>query len=169
MKSTASFAGARWTNDDCRQPNDFDRNIALIGCGNFAFSNIAYYLHKLNPKFLRAAFDIQASRSLSLCNLYRGAYAVDNWREILADPQVKTVFIASNHASYAEYAVAAIDAGKHVHIEKPHVVSEGQLKLLTEAIRRHPEVKVFLGFNRPRSYLFCRLQDFLKQESGCRR
>jgi len=166
MRATTSFTETRWTNDECRQPDDSKRNIALIGCGNFAFSNIAYYLHKENPKFLRAAFDSQKCRSLSLCKSYGGAYAVGDWREILTDPQVKMVFIASNHASHAEYAVAAIDAGKHVHIEKPHVVSELQIKELTDAMRRNPEVKVFLGFNRPRSSLFCILQDFLSKESG---
>jgi predicted dehydrogenase len=103
---------------------------------------------------------------MSLCKAYGGAYAVADWRELLADRQVKIVFIASNHASHTDYAVACLEAGKHVHIEKPHVVSEDQLNRLITAMRQHPRSKVFLGFNRPRSPLFKKLQDALARESG---
>jgi predicted dehydrogenase len=166
MKSTESFDGLQWENTACGTPNVQDRNVAMIGCGNYAFSNIAYYLNKGNSRFLRATFDRDNSRALSLCKTYGGAYAVADWREILSDPQVKIVFIASNHASHAEYAVACIEAGKHVHIEKPHVVSQEQLDRLVAAMRQYPKSKVFLGFNRLRSPLFKQLQEFLTRESG---
>ena len=103
---------------------------------------------------------------MSLCKTYDGAYAVADWKEILADPQVKIVFIASNHASHAEYAVACIEAGKYVHIEKPHVVAQEQLDRLILAMRQYPNARVFLGFNRPRSPLFRRLKDIIDKESG---
>ena len=166
MKAVKAFDSPRWTNPDCKGADATGRNVALIGCGNYAFSNIAYYLGKRYPRFLRCVFDRHASRALSLCKAYRGAYAVADWREILADPQVKIVFIASNHASHAEYAVACMEAGKHVHIEKPHVVTEDQLDRLVAAMRQYPQSKVFLGFNRPRSRLFGRLQELLSKESG---
>ena len=103
---------------------------------------------------------------MSLCKAYGGAYAVADWRDILADRQVKIVFIASNHASHTEYAVACLEAGKHVHIEKPHVVSQAQLEKLVTTMRRHPGSKVFLGFNRPKGLLFRMLQERLAAASG---
>jgi predicted dehydrogenase len=166
MKSPAAFDGTRWVNDGCRHPEAPERCVALIGCGNYAFSNIAYYLRRHEPHFLRLAYDRNHNRAMSLCKAYRGAAAVADWHAILADPQVRLVFIASNHASHAEYAVACIEAGKHVHIEKPHVVTQEQLERLTGAMRRNPQVKVFLGFNRPRSPLFRQLQSVLASESG---
>lgn len=166
LKNNATFSGAKWTNPTCRNPDDKKRRVAIIGCGNYAFSNIAYYLKKEETSFLRCAFDTQPNRALSLCKTYDGSYALADWREILSDPWVEVVFIASNHATHAEYAVACIDAGKHVHIEKPHVVSQEQLDRLLAAMCRHPEVKVFLGFNRPRSSLFLQLQRFVAEETG---
>lgn len=166
LKASATFNGAMWTNDVCRDPDAKTRRVAMVGCGNYAFSNIAYYLKREETDFLRCAFDTLPSRALSLCKSYGGVYAVADWREILSDPLVEIVFIASNHATHAEYAVACIDAGKHVHIEKPHVVSQEQLDRLLAAMRRHPEVKVFLGFNRPRSGLFLQLQALLAKEAG---
>ena len=166
MNAVDEFDGLRWVNPSCKNPDAHGRHVALIGCGLYAFSNIAYYLGKHNPSFLRYTFDLHKRNSLSLCKSYGGAYAVGDWREILGDPKVKIVFIASNHASHADYAVACIEAGKHVHIEKPHVVSQEQLDLLVAAMRRHPKSKVFLGFNRPRSRLFKQLQELLNKESG---
>jgi predicted dehydrogenase len=165
-RAAADFDGPRWVNPRCKDPGAASRNVAIIGCGNYSFSTIAYYLAKRDPGFLRVTCDIQRSRALSLCKAYGGSYAVADWKEILDDPQVKIVFIASNHASHAEYAVACIEAGKHVHIEKPHVVTQEQLERLLAAMRQYPQSKVFLGFNRPRSPLFRELQKILARESG---
>ncbi len=166
MKQRQDFHGARWVNETCRTPAAIDRKVAIIGCGNYAFSNIAYYLAKQSPRFLRAAYDLNKSRALSLCKGFGGAYAVAEWEDIVADPLVRLVYVASNHASHAEYAIACIEAGKNVHIEKPHVVSQEQLERLIVAMRRKSEVKVFLGFNRPKSPLFKELQSFLAKEEG---
>jgi predicted dehydrogenase len=166
MNATEAFKETKWINKACANPLAPERSVALIGCGNYAFSNIAYYLSRFDSNFLRVTYDVQLNRSLSLCKEYRGAFAVADWHEILFDPHVKTVFIASNHATHAEYAIACINAGKNVHIEKPHVVSQEQLEDLLTAMKQHPEVKVFLGFNRPRSPLFIKLQEYLAKESG---
>jgi predicted dehydrogenase len=166
MRAATTFAGARWVNPACSDPDAPGRCVALIGCGNYAYSNIAYYLARRDPRFLRVTYDRNPSRARSLCKAYRGAAALADWHDVLADPAVRIVFIASNHASHAEYALACIEAGKHVHIEKPHVVTHEQLERLAAAMRRHPHVKVFLGFNRPRSRLFRQLRAVLEQQTG---
>jgi predicted dehydrogenase len=105
-------------------------------------------------------------RARSLCADYGGAYATDDVKAMMADDKVKLLYISSNHASHAEYAIQGLDAGKHVHIEKPHVVSQDQLRRLDEAQKRNPNGMVFLGFNRPRSALFQRVKRALDEQSG---
>src|SRR5882672_8773023 len=166
MRASDDFDSPRWVNPRCSDPENPRRRVAIIGCGNYAYSNIAYYLSREDARFLRCAYDHTKRRAVSLCKAFGGALAVADWHEILADPQVKIVYIASNHASHAEYAIACIEAGKHVHIEKPHVVSTDQLDRLLTAMRRNPASKVFLGFNRPKSRLFRRLQSLLDKQSG---
>jgi predicted dehydrogenase len=166
MKSSEMFNGDIWVNKSCVTPDYAKRNVAIIGCGNYAYSNIAYYLKKNNSQFLKYTYDIDLKKSLSLCKEYYGAFAVTDWKQILSDPLVKIVFIASNHASHAEYAIACIEAGKSVHIEKPHVVSYEQLSRLSEAMRNNHTSKVFLGFNRPKSILFKKLQKELQSQNG---
>ena len=167
MKAAAVFDGPRWENPRCRDAEAPSRSVAIIGCGNYSFSTIAYYLARRDPLFLRSAYDTMRSRALSLCQAYNGRYAVADWKHIVDDPQVKLVYIASNHASHAEYAVACIEARKHVHIEKPNAVTHEQLDRLLAAMRQHRDAKVFLGFNRPRGRLFRELQTVLARQSGC--
>jgi len=40
--------------------------VGLIGCGNFAFSVIAYYLHKYERGLLRGVMDVDPHRAASL-------------------------------------------------------------------------------------------------------
>lgn len=160
------FEGPVWNNPACTSPDDSDRFVGLIGCGNFPYCNVAFYLKKTAPNFLRATYDLMPARSRSLAADYGGAYATDDVKAMMADDKVKLLYISSNHASHAEYAIQGLDAGKHVHIEKPHVVSQDQLRRLGEAQKRNPNGMIFLGFNRPRSTLFQRVMAALGSQSG---
>jgi predicted dehydrogenase len=64
------------------------------------------------------------------------ARAVTDLRQILDDRQVDAVFIATPDHWHAPAAILALDAGKHVYVEKPccHNIREG--RLLVEAVRR---------------------------------
>jgi predicted dehydrogenase len=141
-------------------------HIGVIGCGNHAFANIALHLHKRSAGAIRGAMDTDIHRAASFYENYGLRYYTDDAGAIVADRAIDLVYIASNHASHAEYAIQCIEAGKRVHIEKPHVVSEDQLRRLASAMRSHPDSKVFLGFNRPHSALFKKLQGMLARQSG---
>lgn len=162
MKSQKGFKGDIWINPK----GSSSGNIALIGCGNFSFSTIAYYLAKRTKGKIKYALDIDKSKARSLISHYSGYAATTVIETILNDPEVRLIFIASNHASHAEYALQALNAGKHVQIEKPHAVTLDQLDRLRAAMLANPDVKVFLGFNRPRSKLFKTLMDALATQTG---
>jgi len=140
-------------------------HVGLIGCGNFAFSNIAYYLSRNHGGVLRGAMDVDPHRAASLAGRYGLRYHTNDAGRILADPDIDLVYVASNHASHAEYAIQALQAGKHVHIEKPHVVSTEQLERLCAAMAAS-KGRVNLGFNRPHSAIGRAIKDCLDAESG---
>jgi predicted dehydrogenase len=109
--------------------------------------------------------DINIHRAASLFEKYELTYYTDSGQEILDDPEVDLVYIASNHASHAEYAIAALERGKSVHIEKPHVVSEDQLRRLCAAMARS-RGQVALGFNRPKSRIGQEIKRRLDEQTG---
>jgi predicted dehydrogenase len=141
------------------------QSVGLIGCGNYAFSNIAYYLTHACGGVIGACMDLDRSRAASLGRYYRVPLYTDNADELLANPAIRLIYIASNHASHAEYAIAALRRGKDVYIEKPHVVNADQLERLVAAMAE-PAGKVFLGFNRPGSRFGRLIRNRLENESG---
>jgi predicted dehydrogenase len=140
-------------------------HVGLIGCGNFAFSNIAHYLKKNYGRVIRGAMDIDVHKAASLYETYGLRYYTDDADRVISDPAIDLIYIASNHATHAEYAIQALRAGKSVHIEKPHVVREDQMERLCVAMSECAG-KVNLGFNRPRSRIGRMIKRYLDMESG---
>lgn len=165
MRAKAPIEGARWDNPAVRQADHADRFVGIIGCGTFAYAIVAGYLSRKAPNFLRGVYDVESARAKALCARYGGSYAATDADAIIDDPKIRLVYIASNHASHAEYAIRALRAGKHVHIEKPHVVTQDQLDRLNAA-QRETGGMVFLGFNRPRSEHFRRIARALSAQPG---
>lgn len=141
------------------------RHVGIIGCGNFAYTTIAYYLRRNYGRVIHTCMDIDVDRAASLCRKYSGLRFSDDADEVLNDPRIDLVFIASNHASHAEYAIRALEAGKAVHIEKPHCVDEDQLRRLCAAISATGG-KVAIGFNRPGSDFGARIRRHLDTQPG---
>lgn len=158
--------GNLWINERIVGAKSNHNGIALVGCGNFSFSNLAFYLKKRDHNFLLATFDVNMGRAISLARKYKGKFAFRNFKDIITNDDIKLVFIASNHSTHASYAIECINAGKDVHIEKPTVVSYEQLELLTNAAKENPTVKIYQGYNRPKSKLYCLLSQYLAVETG---
>jgi predicted dehydrogenase len=67
--------------------------------------------------------------------------------EVLADPAVHLVCIATRHDAHAGLVARALDAGKHVFVEKPLAIDEDGLRRVEEAAGRSGAV-LLVGFNR---------------------
>ena len=119
-----------------RRPANGAGHVGLIGCGSFAYSTIGYYLKRNFGRVLRCAMDVDQGRACSLGAAYGAGYCTTSSKDVIDDPEIDLVYIASNHASHAEYAIEALGRGKTVHIEKPHVVSIDQLTRLCSAMTR---------------------------------
>ena len=139
-------------------------HVGIIGCGNFAFTTIAYYLHKNHGDVIKGVMDVDADRAASLAEEHDAFHTTDA-SDIVDDPDIDLVYIASNHASHATYAVEALKNGKHVHIEKPHVVTAEQLVDLCRTMQQS-QAKVRLGFNRPASSFGRRIKAALEGQEG---
>ena len=66
---------------------------------------------------------------------------------VLADPEIDTVFIATRHDSHARLVCQALQAGKHVFVEKPLAVNEDDLASIEAAVAKAPGL-LMAGFNR---------------------
>lgn len=68
------------------------------------------------------------------------ARVVADWRELVSDPSLEAVVVAVPNALHAEVAIAALEAGKHVLLEKPMALSIAECDQLIAAARRSGRV-----------------------------
>lgn len=82
------------------------------------------------------------------------AYAAASDDEILADPEINTVAILTRHDNHADLAIRALQAGKHVFVEKPLAINNEQLEQVAAALGAPPTGEaagsplLMVGFNR---------------------
>ena len=133
-------------------------DIGLIGCGQFAYSTIGYFLQKTFGARIAACYDVDFKARDTLGRALGVRARCATAEELLATPGLRTVFIASNHATHAPYAVQALARGLDVYIEKPIAVSHNQLVTLLRA-HRSSNVRLFAGYNRPYSAAIRELRD----------
>jgi glycosyltransferase involved in cell wall biosynthesis/predicted dehydrogenase len=125
------------------------RDIGLIGCGQFGFATIGYSITSQLGNRFADCFDVDAAAQKSFATFYKTPSSAPSADALIANPRVQVVYVASNHASHADYAVRALNAGKQVYLEKPISVDHGQFRRLLTALRRPGAPAIFAGYNRP--------------------
>ena len=107
--------------------------VGIIGCGKIS----GIYLKNLTQRFavveVAACADLIAERAKEAAKEYGVAMAC-SVKELLADPDIQIVLNLTIPGAHAEVSLAALEAGKHVYLEKPlAVVREDGRKVLERA------------------------------------
>src|SRR5829696_7571291 len=91
--------------------------LGIVGCGNIA-QRYAARIAELDELELVAATDAVPGRADELVDQF-GGVARASLDALLADERVDAVVNLTSPAVHAEVTAAALEAGKHVHSEKP--------------------------------------------------
>ena len=112
--------------------------IGLIGYGYWG-PNLARNFHQLPQAHLVAISDIDAKRLEEPARLYHARTYTD-YRELLADPTLDAVAISTPARTHFEIALAALEHGKHVLVEKPLAMSSDEARQLIALADRKQRV-----------------------------
>ena len=115
---------------------------AIIGFGGIAENRIAkegYACDKarfapLEYAELTGAFDLNPARKSAAEAL--GLKWYDSVDALIADPEVDAVYVATNNATHAEMTIRALEAGKHVIVEKPVATSIADAKKMIAVAKK---------------------------------
>ena len=109
--------------------------VAIVGCGNIA-ERYAETIAATQSVKVVAATDVDPARAKALMEQHGGrAYATLD--ELLADDEIDTVVNLTFPAAHASVTADALEAGKHVHSEKPLALSyDDAARLVTLADER---------------------------------
>ncbi len=125
--------------------------VGIIGVGNFAQSVHLPNLKKLSNKFSIYALASQSGVKVKNAGVfYNARYATTQYDEIINDRDIDLVMICTRHGNHASLALKALQAGKHVFVEKPLATNDADLKALEAYIetRSGDTPLLMVGFNR---------------------
>lgn len=123
--------------------------VGVLGTGNIAACHLDAYQARDDAEIV-AVCDVNLDRARSAAERYgaRGAYgSVD---ELLADDGVQAVSICTWNNTHAPFAIKAIEAGKHVLVEKPISRTYAEAQAVVAAAETSDRV-VQVGFVRRHS------------------
>ena len=106
--------------------------LAVVGAGYWG-PNIVRNALQSPATRLAAVCDADISRAHRLANSFSGVRATDDLQELLDDPGVEAIAVVTPPATHLEVAMAAIEAGKHVLVEKPLAPSYAEGRALVNA------------------------------------
>jgi predicted dehydrogenase len=121
-------------------------NVALVGVGAFAR---AVHIPNLRRDSRVRIVSVAARTGITAQAVARdcgAALATTDWREALRSP-AQAVIIATRHNLHADQVIGALEAGRHVFVEKPMALGIEDCQRIVEAQLRADRI-VIVGFNR---------------------
>jgi len=117
--------------------------VAILGCG---------LIGKKRSKALPGAklvvcADIEENRAQSVAAEFPGCEATTDWQKAVQRDDVDIVIVATTNSALVETSITAVQAGKHVLVEKPAARDVAELDLLIAAAAQKNNVQVRVGFN----------------------
>jgi predicted dehydrogenase len=138
-----------------------DVRIGLIGCGQLARGVHLPILATLAGARVAALADPDGAQLAAASKIAPGAATFAGARQLLASADVDAVIISTSNAFHAECALAALDAGRHVYIEKPLALSVAQGRAVLDAAAARKLVAV-MGFNYRFNPLYRRVREIVR-------
>jgi len=122
--------------------------LGIVGAGNYLKATLLPLLEHCPPHRRVAIASRQGASAALAAKRFGFAEATSDAAVLFTDPRVDAVVIGTRHDSHADLTIRALEAGKHVFVEKPLATTEADLDRVEAALRAHPGLNLMVGFNR---------------------
>jgi predicted dehydrogenase len=135
--------------------------IGFIGAGNFISANHLLTARDSARMEIAAIADLDPKRLEKHRAAMPVGYCTDDYRRLLADPDIDLVVIGTKQDLHARLIVESLDAGKWVFCEKPMAETEEETQAVLDAERR-ARGRLAIGFNRRFAPAYLRVRDLMR-------
>lgn len=114
-------------------------NVGIIGCGGIAFGKHMPNLQKTGKVDMVGFFDIDPERAEQAKAEFgtEDAKIYTDYRELLTNPDIAVVHILTPNSTHAPISIDALNAGKHVMVEKPMASKAADARKMVEAAKKN--------------------------------
>ncbi|MBF0289977.1 MAG: bi-domain-containing oxidoreductase [SAR324 cluster bacterium] len=138
--------------------------VGFVGAGNYAALHLIPHLQKEDQVRLEGLVTATGINAKQKADKFGFAYCTTKIEAIIKDPNIDTIFIATRHSTHTDFTIQALNAGKHVFVEKPMVVTREQLDAVFEAYQQANQqtpTGLMVGLNRRFAPMVLQLKGFL--------
>jgi predicted dehydrogenase len=139
-------------------------NWGIIGCGDVTEVKSGPAFNKIAGSKLMAVM----RRDKTKAEDYAKRHDVPKWygdaSELINDPAINAIYIATPPSSHEHYAIAALLAGKAVYVEKPMTADHPSAERMMKAVTDHKGKLVVAHYRRAQP-VFKKIKDFLQQDA----
>lgn len=114
---------------------DKDIRWGILGCGNIA-NKFAEALSGTKGSVSLAAAARDVNRAEDFAKKWGFERAYGSYQELVNDPDVDIIYIATPHSYHFAHTKLCLEAGKHVLCEKPFTINAKQLRILIDLAAR---------------------------------
>lgn len=142
--------------------------VGFVGAGNYASAHLLPHLKSNKDVRLVGLASATGLNSKQKAEKFGFNYCATEIKPLLDDETVDALFIASRHSAHAGLTTQALNAGKHVFVEKPMVVTEAQLDAVIDAYNKANATKptaLMVGLNRRFAPLVAKLKEAVSAAS----
>jgi len=137
--------------------------LGILGAGNFASAVMLPALKKNRQIDLIGIASASGLSAQNAANKFGMQFASSNVDEIIANPEVNTVAILTRHNLHSQQIIAALQAKKHVFVEKPLAINHDQLNAIKKQLTIDKNLLLTVGFNRRFAPLSKKMHTFVSQ------
>jgi predicted dehydrogenase len=109
--------------------------VGIVGCG-YQGGRLVEAIKLVDRLEVAACTDINPQAAVDLAGKVEGAQVYPSLDEILDRGNVDIVMVATSHDALAPLSLQAIQAGKHVLVEKPCGMNDAEMEKVEEAVKR---------------------------------
>ncbi|MES2126784.1 MAG: bi-domain-containing oxidoreductase [Pseudomonadota bacterium] len=121
--------------------------LSFFGAGNYATASLLPVLKQMDQIVLRGLATASGRTAQGVARQFGFAFCAGDLSELHGD-DTDVLVVTTRHDTHASAVVAALDAGKHVYVEKPLALTVDALAAIDRAHAGHPACQVMVGFNR---------------------
>jgi predicted dehydrogenase len=132
----------------------------MIGCGDVTEVKSGPAFNKVNNSALVAVMSRSAERAKDYAERHHVAKWYNDAQQLINDPEVNAVYIATPPGSHEEYTIAALQAGKPVYVEKPMALDAAAAKRMMDAANNSKQ-KLAVAHYRREQPMFKKIKELL--------
>lgn len=139
-------------------------NWGIIGCGNVTEKKSGPAFNKVNNAKLMAVMRRNGDKAKDYAQRHKVPHYYTDANQLINSPEVNAIYVATPPSTHAQYAIAAMRAGKPVYVEKPMAATYAQCIEMNK-VSEETGVPLFVAYYRRTLPGFLKVKELIDEKA----